>query len=101
MFYPSLVVAILATIVASQAMITSTFQLISQVIRMSYFPNIKMIHTSKRFHGQIYIPLANWLLMIGTVVVTAVYNNVSTAPLLRFLPSFVVKGSKAPLLTSL
>jgi KUP system potassium uptake protein len=75
--YPSLVIAILATVVASQAMITSSFQLLSQVMRLSYFPHIKMVHTSKLFHGQIYIPMANWLLMIGTVIVTAVYNNVS------------------------
>jgi len=60
-------------------MITSSFQLLSQVMRLSYFPHIKMVHTSKYFHGQIYIPMANWLLMIGTVIVTAVYNNVSPA----------------------
>ncbi|KAF2492470.1 potassium uptake protein [Lophium mytilinum] len=75
MFYPSLVLSILAAIVASQAMITSSFQLLSQVMNMSYFPQIKMIYTSDKFHGQVYIPLANWLLMIGTVIVTAVYNN--------------------------
>ncbi|OCK78778.1 potassium transporter, partial [Lepidopterella palustris CBS 459.81] len=75
MFYPSLVISILAAIVASQAIITSTFQLLSQVMSMSYFPQIKKIYTSGRFHGQVYIPIANWLLMIGTVVVTAVYNN--------------------------
>ncbi|KIM97450.1 hypothetical protein OIDMADRAFT_130351 [Oidiodendron maius Zn] len=78
MLYPSLVIAILATVVASQAMITSSFQLLSQVMRLSYFPHIKMIHTSKYFHGQIYIPMANWLLMIGTVIVTAVYNNTTS-----------------------
>jgi K+ potassium transporter len=44
---------------------------------MSYFPKIRLVHTSKRFYGHIYIPMANWLLMIGTVVVTAVYSNVS------------------------
>ncbi|KAH7120482.1 potassium transporter-domain-containing protein [Dactylonectria macrodidyma] len=55
-FYFSLVLAVLAAIVASQAMITSTFQLLSQV----------------------YMPMANWLLMIGTVVVTAVYNNTTS-----------------------
>jgi KUP system potassium uptake protein len=76
-FYFSLVIAILAAIVASQAMITSSFQLLSQVMSLSYFPHIKIVHTSKTFHGQVYMPLANWLLMIGTVVVTAVYNNVS------------------------
>jgi KUP system potassium uptake protein len=74
-FYFSLVIAILAAIVASQAMITGSFQLLSQVMALSYFPHIKQIHTSKLFHGQIYIPMANWLLMIGTVVVTAVYSN--------------------------
>ncbi|KAK9360602.1 potassium transporter-domain-containing protein [Lipomyces starkeyi] len=73
--YFALIIAILAAIVASQAMITSSFQLLSQVMRMSYFPHIKTVHTSKRFHGQVYMPLANWLLMIGTVVVTAAYSN--------------------------
>jgi KUP system potassium uptake protein len=78
MFYPSLVVAILATIVASQAMITATFQLLSQLMKLSYMFQLKTVHTSKIFHGQIYIPSANWLLMIGTVVVTAVYNNTTS-----------------------
>ena len=78
--YFSLILAILAAIVASQAVVTSTFQLLSQVMKLSYFPQIKVVHTSKRFHGQIYIPLANWLLMIGTVIVTAVYSNVSYLP---------------------
>jgi KUP system potassium uptake protein len=73
--YPSLVIAILAAIVASQAMITAVFQLLSQIMKLSYFPQIKAVHTSKIFFGQIYIPMANWLLMIGTVIVTAVYNN--------------------------
>jgi len=49
--------------------------LLSQVMRLSYFPHIKTINTSKKFHGQVYIPLANWLLMIGTVIVTAAYSN--------------------------
>lgn len=47
-------------------------------MKLSYFPQIKLVHTSKIFHGQIYIPFANWLLMTGTVIVTAVYSNVST-----------------------
>ncbi|GME48467.1 Potassium transporter [Neofusicoccum parvum] len=75
MFYPSLVISILAAIVASQALITSAFQLLAQVMNTSYFPQIKMIYTSEKFHGQVYIPFANWLMMIGTIIVTAVYNN--------------------------
>ncbi|KAH6699834.1 potassium transporter [Leptodontidium sp. MPI-SDFR-AT-0119] len=42
---------------------------------MSYFPHIKTVHTSKLFHGQLYIPMANSFLMIGCVVVTAVYSD--------------------------
>ncbi|KAI9752080.1 MAG: hypothetical protein M4579_005765 [Chaenotheca gracillima] len=75
MYYPGIVISILAAIVASQAMITSAFQLLSQVMQLSYFPQIKLVHTSDRFHGQIYIPAANWLMMVGTIIVTAVYSN--------------------------
>ncbi|EED18102.1 potassium transporter, putative [Talaromyces stipitatus ATCC 10500] len=75
MLYPSLIVAILACIVASQAVITGSFQLLSQIMKLSYFPQVEVVHTSKKFHGQVYIPLANWIMMIGTVIVTAVYTN--------------------------
>lgn len=76
MYWPSFVLSILAAVVASQAMITGSFQLISQTINMSYFPNLKIIHTSTRFHGQIYIPSANWIMMVLAIGVTAVFNNV-------------------------
>jgi len=75
MLWPSLISAILACIVASQAVITGAFQLLSQIMKLSYFPQIKVIHVSNDYHGQVYIPFANWLLMIGTVIVTAVYTN--------------------------
>ncbi|KAH6709561.1 potassium transporter-domain-containing protein [Leptodontidium sp. MPI-SDFR-AT-0119] len=78
MLYPSLVIAILAAIVASQAIITATFQLLAQVMKLSYFPQIKVVHTSKIFHGQVYIPLINWLLMIGTVLAAGIYNNTTS-----------------------
>ncbi|KAK7703277.1 hypothetical protein SLS64_009254 [Diaporthe eres] len=75
MLYPSLVVAVLAAIVASQAIITATFQLIAQIMKLSYCPQVKVVHTSKTFHGQLYVPFLNWLLMCGTILVTAVYSN--------------------------
>ena len=49
----------------------------SQIMKLSYFPQIKVVHTSKLFHGQLYVPLVNWLLMVGTVLAAAIYNNVS------------------------
>ncbi|KAK0632708.1 potassium transporter-domain-containing protein [Immersiella caudata] len=75
MLYPSLIIAVLAAIVASQAMITATFQLISQIMKLSYCPQVKVVHTSKVFHGQLYVPFLNWLLMCGAILVTAVYSD--------------------------
>ncbi|KAL2021372.1 hypothetical protein VTK56DRAFT_7237 [Thermocarpiscus australiensis] len=75
MLYPSLIVAVLAAIVASQAMITATFQLISQSMKLSYSPQVQVVHTSRVFHGQLYVPFINWLLMCGSILVTAIYSD--------------------------
>ena len=47
-------------------------------MKLSYFPQVKVVHTSKIFHGQLYVPLVNWLLMIGTVLVAAIYKNTTS-----------------------
>ncbi|KAK6343812.1 hypothetical protein TWF696_007473 [Orbilia brochopaga] len=78
LFWPSLILSILAAIVASQATITATFQLLTQIMALNYFPKLTVIHTSTKIHGQVYIPFANWLLMVGCVIVTAVYNNTTS-----------------------
>lgn len=44
-------------------------------MKLSYCPQVKVVHTSKTFHGQLYVPFLNWLLMCGTILVTAVYSN--------------------------
>jgi KUP system potassium uptake protein len=88
MLWPGIIISTLAAVVASQAVITAISQLLSQVMSLSYFPNLKLVHTSERFHGQIYIPVANWLLMIGAIVVTIIYNNVRSTG--TFLEYFVL-----------
>jgi KUP system potassium uptake protein len=50
----------------------------AQVMKLSYFPQIKVVHTSKIFHGQLYVPIVNWLLMLGSVIASAVANNTTT-----------------------
>lgn len=47
-------------------------------MKLSYFPQIRVVHTSKKYHGQLYVPAVNWLLMVGTVIVAAVYNNTTS-----------------------
>ncbi|KAG0165269.1 hypothetical protein DFQ30_008699 [Apophysomyces sp. BC1015] len=74
-FWFSFIMAILACIVASQAMISGCFSILSQAMTLSNFPQLTVVHTSKKFHGQIYIPTANWILMIGTVCVAAGFPN--------------------------
>lgn len=50
-------------------------------MKLSYFPQLRVVHTSKIFHGQLFIPVANWLLMIGTILIASIFNNVSTSSL--------------------
>ena len=47
-------------------------------MKLSYFPQIKVVHTSKVFHGQVYVPMLNWLMMVGTILVAAIYNNTTS-----------------------
>jgi KUP system potassium uptake protein len=47
-------------------------------MKLSYFPQIKVVHTSTTYHGQLYVPSVNWLLMVGTVLVAAIYNNTTS-----------------------
>ncbi|KAH7034780.1 potassium transporter-domain-containing protein [Microdochium trichocladiopsis] len=75
MIYPSLIVAILAAVIASQAMITAVSQLVTQLMKLSYCPQVNIVHTSKRFYGQIHVPFVNWILMLGCILVTAAYSN--------------------------
>src|SRR5882757_2399265 len=56
-------------------MITATFSLVQQVIHSRAFPPVQMVYTSKTIQGQIYIPAFNWVLMIATIVIVAVFKN--------------------------
>jgi KUP system potassium uptake protein len=47
-------------------------------MKLSFFPQIKVVHTSTTFHGQLYVPVANILLCIGTILVASIYNNTTS-----------------------
>ncbi|XP_021826538.1 potassium transporter 11-like isoform X4 [Prunus avium] len=76
-YWPVFIVATLAAIVASQATISATFSIIKQALALGCFPRVKVVHTSKKFLGQIYIPDINWILMILCISVTAGFKNQS------------------------
>ncbi len=64
---PMVVLATMATIIASQALITGVFSLTQQAIQLGYMPRVTIRHTSASHIGQIYVPSANWTLMVCTV----------------------------------
>ncbi|EXB41420.1 Potassium transporter 4 [Morus notabilis] len=74
-FWPVFVVATLAAIVGSQAVITATFSIIKQCHALGCFPRVKVVHTSKHIYGQIYIPEINWILMILTLSITIGFQD--------------------------
>jgi len=64
---PMVLLATMATIVASQAVITGAFSLTSQAVQLGYLPRLRVTHTSATHMGQIYVAPVNWLLMVCTV----------------------------------
>ncbi|XP_072977673.1 potassium transporter 23 [Typha angustifolia] len=75
LFWPVFVIATLAAMIASQAMISATFSCIKQSMALGCFPRVKIVHTSKKSMGQIYIPVINWFLMIMCILVVATFRS--------------------------
>ena len=65
--YPTVVLATLATVIASQALISGAFSLTMQAVQLGLMPRLKIEHTSAREFGQIYVPAVNWALMLACV----------------------------------
>ncbi|CAL5030083.1 unnamed protein product [Urochloa decumbens] len=76
-YWPAFVIATAAAIVASQATISATYSIIKQALALGCFPRVKIVHTSKKFLGQIYIPDINWVLLVLCIAVTAGFKNQS------------------------
>lgn len=75
MFWPVFVVATLAAVVGSQAVISATFSIVKQCHALGCFPRVKVVHTSRWIYGQIYIPEINWILMVLCVAVTIAFRD--------------------------
>ena len=74
---PMVVLATAATVVASQAVITGTFSLVRQAIQLGLLPRFAIVHTSAEYHGQIYIPRVNWLLLLGVLLLVGLFRTSS------------------------
>lgn len=98
-FWPVFLIANIAALIASRAMTTATFSCIKQSMALGCFPRLKIIHTSRKFMGQIYIPVVNWFLLVVCLVsvctissideIGNAYGNTHYVP--KYLVSFLVQ----------
>lgn len=72
---PLVVLATMATVIASQALISGAFSLTVQAVQLDYLPRVKISHTSSSHRGQVYVPLVNWLLMIGCIGLVVTFQS--------------------------
>jgi len=73
--YPLVILATMASIIASQAVITGAFSLARQSIQLGFWPRMQVHHTSDHTIGQVYVPFINWVLMFGTVALVLGFRH--------------------------
>jgi KUP system potassium uptake protein len=74
---PLAILATMATVIASQALISGAFSLTVQAVQLDYFPRLAITHTSDKHIGQVYVPLVNWALMLGCVGLVIAFRSSS------------------------
>ncbi|KAF3785600.1 Potassium transporter 7 [Nymphaea thermarum] len=76
-FWPVFIIAIIAALIASRVMTFATFACIKQSTALGCFPRLKIVHTSRKFMGQIYIPVMNWFLLVFCLLVVTTIASTS------------------------
>ena len=74
---PVVILAVLATIIASQAVISGAFSLTQMAVQLGFIPRVSIKHTSEAAAGQIYIPVVNWALMIAVILLVLFFKSSS------------------------
>jgi len=77
MLVPIIILATVATVIASQAMITGVFSLTLQAVQLQYLPRLKIVHTNPHVRGQIYMPQVNYILMVACIGLVLYFENSS------------------------
>lgn len=75
--FPMVILSTMATVIASQAVISGVFSLSRQAVRLGYLPGMTIKHTSEVEAGQIYIPFINWMLFIAVLIVVLAFRESS------------------------
>ncbi len=77
LLYPMVALSTMATIIASQAMISGVYSLTQQAIQLGFTPRMHIVHTSERAVGQIYMPSVNWFLMLACLALVVAFKESS------------------------
>jgi KUP system potassium uptake protein len=75
--YPLVALATMATVIASEALISGAFSLTRQAIQLGYSPRVRVRHTSPTEIGQIYVPAINWMLMVACIALVLAFQHSS------------------------
>jgi KUP system potassium uptake protein len=89
---PLVILATAATVIASQAVISGAFSLAHQAAQLGYLPRLRVIHTSDREYGQVYVPMINWILMAAVLALVLAFQ---TSAKLAFAFGMAVTGTIA------
>jgi KUP system potassium uptake protein len=73
--YPLVILATIATVIASQAIITGAFSMTRQAMQLGWFPGVHIRQTSDQMYGQIYVPAVNWMMMVATVAIAIAFGS--------------------------
>lgn len=87
---PLVLLATAATVIASQAVITGAFSVVSQAVQLGYLPRLRITHTSARAIGQIYVPWINWVLMVSVITLVFAFE---TSAALAYAFGMAVSGT--------
>jgi KUP system potassium uptake protein len=74
---PAVMLATVATVIASQAVISGAYSMTKQAIQLGFLPRMQVIYTSAKEAGQIYLPLVNWVLLVAVVLATVGFGSSS------------------------
>jgi len=94
--YPLVALSTLATIIASQAVISGAYSLTRQAALLGLLPRVQIVQTSPERIGQIYIPVVNWILMLGTIGMVVGFRSSG-----NFAAAYGVAGSTTMVITTI
>jgi KUP system potassium uptake protein len=72
---PLVILATMATVIASQAVISGAFSVTQQAVQLGFLPRLKIVNTSAKAAGQIYVPFVNWALLVLVIIITLGFRS--------------------------